>query len=129
MLYNEEHPNGIFFNKGDYIANQMTEDLKKIPDLLFVMGTSLKVSGIENFVKKCSKVVKNNLGKTILINNRILEKKWESFFDYVFLGDCDEICKILKNFKYKSVQSKNTPDIQRKINESLKKEIFIKKVY
>ncbi|QRV93107.1 NAD-dependent histone deacetylase SIR2 [Ceratobasidium sp. AG-Ba] len=51
VLYDEPHP------LGDQIGAVQTSDLGKRPDLLIVMGTSLKVHGLRKLVKSFAKAV------------------------------------------------------------------------
>ncbi|KAH7337959.1 hypothetical protein B0J17DRAFT_660216 [Rhizoctonia solani] len=51
VLYDEPHP------LGDHIGAVQTSDLGKRPDLLIVMGTSLKVHGLRLLVKSFAKAV------------------------------------------------------------------------
>ena len=72
-----------------------------MPDLLVVIGTSLKVYGVQQLVKDFSKSVKRNSGQIILINNCSLGREWENLFDYILIGDCDKIFKVLKDLYVK----------------------------
>ncbi|RKP18978.1 DHS-like NAD/FAD-binding domain-containing protein, partial [Rozella allomycis CSF55] len=51
VLYNENHPSG------DIISSMVDKDIKRKPDLLIVMGTSLKVHGLKQLVKQFAKTV------------------------------------------------------------------------
>ena len=51
VLYDEPHP------LGDDIGSIETTDLSRKPDLLIIMGTSLKVYGLKKLVKEFAKVV------------------------------------------------------------------------
>ncbi|KLO13157.1 DHS-like NAD/FAD-binding domain-containing protein [Schizopora paradoxa] len=51
VLYDEPHP------LGDDIGSMESSDLSRIPDLLIIMGTSLKVHGLKKLVKEFSKAV------------------------------------------------------------------------
>ncbi|KAI8928712.1 DHS-like NAD/FAD-binding domain-containing protein [Entophlyctis helioformis] len=91
VLYNEHH------RQGDQIANIQSTDMKKRPDLLIVMGTSLKVVGVKRLVKDFAKAVhatKN--GICIFINATDVQlKEWESVFDYHIVGKADEVVERL----------------------------------
>ncbi|KAI9490907.1 DHS-like NAD/FAD-binding domain-containing protein [Zychaea mexicana] len=85
VLYNEEHPNG------DKIGLQQCSDIKRRPDLLVVLGTSLKIPALKKFVKLAARTVHNNKnGITILVNKTPPTKEWEHVFDYQIMGDTDE---------------------------------------
>lgn len=95
ILYNETHA------AGDQIANHTTNDIRKRPDLLIVMGTSLKVTGIKRFVKEMSKEVRRN-GKgpmqCVLINktNLTVVREWKDIFDAAWIGDGDDIVQYIE---------------------------------
>ena len=92
VLYNEHH------SAGDTIAECAHTDLRKRPDLLLVMGTSLKVTGIKKLVKDMAKEVKSNGGRVILINKTALASmsEWKSVFDMVWLGEADTIVDFME---------------------------------
>jgi NAD-dependent SIR2 family protein deacetylase len=112
VLYNEHHSKGeTVFNRsfcivliifilasGDLIAKLVSGDIKKKPDLLIVMGTSLKVVGIKRVVKDMAKVIHtNSKGRVVLINQTQMTKEWESVFDYHVQGPADDIVEHLWN--------------------------------
>ncbi|CAI5759927.1 unnamed protein product [Candida verbasci] len=95
VLYGENHPQSELLSQG------LSSDLKLKPDLLIIMGTSLKVDGVKKLVKSLSNKIhefKNskNDGKVIFINKTPLSKQWEKFIDYEIISDCDDFVKILK---------------------------------
>ncbi|ODV81665.1 DHS-like NAD/FAD-binding domain-containing protein [Suhomyces tanzawaensis NRRL Y-17324] len=90
VLYGENHP------QAEILAQGLNVDLKAKPDLLIVMGTSLKVDGVKKLIKSLSSSVHAKGGKVIFINKTPLAKHWESCFDYEILSDCDAFVKILK---------------------------------
>ena len=91
VLYDEPHP------QGDFIGAIQSSDLCKRPDLLIIMGTSLKVYGLKKLVKDFAKAVhsspaKNGLGggKVIFVN--ITEppgSEWNDVIDYHVQGTTD----------------------------------------
>jgi hypothetical protein len=86
VLYGEPNP------VSDDISSIMAHDLKFGPDLLLIMGTSLKVHGIKNLVKEFAKSVhsKKN-GKVVFINqSQPAESSWKDVIDYWVEVDCDE---------------------------------------
>ncbi|KNE71104.1 hypothetical protein AMAG_15777 [Allomyces macrogynus ATCC 38327] len=112
VLYNETHP------AGDEIADAVSHDLRKRPDVLVVMGTSLKVHGIKRLVRDFAAVIhddgsedldverlslgpapparqtrKNKKhGLVILVNRTPLPaKEWGDVFDVVLTGDADDV--------------------------------------
>ena len=85
VLYNEAHPNG------DSVAESVAKDLKKRPDCLIVLGTSLKVAGIKQLIKTVAKQVHHIGGIVVYINRTSLApSEWKDVFDYHIVGDCDE---------------------------------------
>jgi NAD-dependent histone deacetylase SIR2 len=85
VLYNEHH------KQGDEIAKTHEKDLKKRPDCLIVMGTSLKIVGVKRLVKDFAFTVKNNGGSVILINKTALSKDMMDLFDHFVQLPCDEV--------------------------------------
>lgn len=105
MLYDEPHP------LGDDIGSIETADLARKPDLLIIMGTSLKVHGLKKLVKDFAKVVhasapstsstvsmtspkasssKNVMkGKVIFVNKTPPSSEWNGIIDYHVEGDTD----------------------------------------
>lgn len=98
VLYNEPHP------KAEEIAMDLTDCIKSKPDLLVVMGTSLRVHGAKHLVKKLANAVHQNNGQTILINTTKLTKEWENVFDLVLQDRTDTVVR--KWFKQKKVQKR-----------------------
>jgi NAD-dependent histone deacetylase SIR2 len=91
VLYNESHP------KGDWIASIFEADLKRKPDLLLIIGTSLKIPGCKQLIKKAAKSIQMRRGKVIFVNDTspASPKEWTDIFDAHFIGDCDEIVQKL----------------------------------
>jgi len=112
VLYNEHHING------DLINDFASYDISKKPDLLIVIGTSLKVYGIKNLVKRLANVVHSRKnGKVIFINKtELCSKSWGDVFDYEIISTSDEAVTLLK-------KEINYLDTQ----EAIKKEMTIKK--
>ncbi|KAJ1734783.1 NAD-dependent deacetylase hst3 [Coemansia biformis] len=93
VLYNEAHP------QAELIGELSEYDLKQRPDLLIVIGTSLKIPGIKRMIKEMSRCVHNSTlrakragaGKAIFINRDEPPRGWEDVFDYYVAGDADEV--------------------------------------
>ncbi|CAE6398405.1 unnamed protein product [Rhizoctonia solani] len=98
VLYDEPHP------LGDHIGAVQTSDLGKRPDLLIVMGTSLKVHGLRLLVKSFAKAVHSSrpcpsttsttsqsFTHNVLFVNRTPPPpgEWTSIIDYHIQGDAD----------------------------------------
>ncbi|KAF1802927.1 DHS-like NAD/FAD-binding domain-containing protein [Mucor lusitanicus] len=85
VLYNEEHPHG------ESIGQLQVNDLKKKPDLMIVMGTSLKIPALKKFIKQAARIIHSKPGGCVVFVNRTSPtKEWEKVFDYEVLGDSDE---------------------------------------
>ena len=89
VLYNEEHPHG------DTIGQLQVSDLKKKPDLMIVMGTSLKIPALKKFIKQAARIIHSKPGGCVVfVNKTSPTKEWEKVFDYEVLGDSDEWVQI-----------------------------------
>ena len=88
VLYDEPHP------LGDEIGQIQAADVRKGPDLLIIMGTSLKVHGLKKLVKEFAKVTHARKGpKTpglvIFVNKTPPGSEWDGVIDYHIEGDTD----------------------------------------
>lgn len=91
VLYGEHHP------QSELILQGLNLDLRLKPDLLLIMGTSLKVDGVKKLVKSLSHSIHQRGGKVIFVNKTPLAKAtWDSHIDYEILSDCDDFVRILK---------------------------------
>ncbi|KAI8393330.1 DHS-like NAD/FAD-binding domain-containing protein [Radiomyces spectabilis] len=85
VLYNEDHPHG------ETIGQLQASDLKKRPDLMIVMGTSLKIPALKKFIKQAARIIHSTkTGRVIFVNRTPPTKEWEKVFDYEVQGDTDE---------------------------------------
>ncbi|KAI0936864.1 hypothetical protein AcW1_000990 [Taiwanofungus camphoratus] len=102
VLYDEPHP------LGDDIGSIQTADINRKPDMLIVMGTSLKVHGFKKLVKDFAKAVHESApspasastsspknarslaGKVIFVNKTAPGSEWESIIDYHIVGETDK---------------------------------------
>lgn len=126
VLYGENH------SSGEDISNALTKDLDKKPDMMIVMGTSLKVCGIKQLVRDVKTVLKSSdqdstkktpkkssQFKTILINKADLSvtKEWQDTFDVFWNGEADHIV----DFVGKGLDEReNVTEQKRKERERLK---------
>lgn len=116
VLYNEPHPHG------DAIADFIAADLSRLPGLVVVMGTSLKIAGLKKMIKDFAKAMRSerdpeNTDQTdsliVFVNKTPAPKgEWQNVFDYELIGECDAILQALetattagKNKKAVSVES------------------------
>lgn len=88
VLYGEEHPS-------EQILSQIiTHDIALAPDLLLILGTSLRVHGLKVLVKEFAKAIharKAGKGKVIFINRtKPSESGWNDIIDWWVDMDCDE---------------------------------------
>lgn len=92
VLYGEEHPYSEAF------AKNLNKDLNKKPNVLLIFGTSLKVTGVKNLVKKLSKKIhENEKGLVVLINKEpVSYSSWKDYIDYQIVSDCDAFCEAVE---------------------------------
>lgn len=88
VLYDEPHP------LGDEIGQIQAADVRKGPDLLIIMGTSLKVHGLKKLVKEFAKVTHarkspKTPGIVIFVNKTPPGSEWDGVIDYHVEGDTD----------------------------------------
>lgn len=84
VLYGEEHPNA------NLVSPLITHDLGLGPDVLLIMGTSLKVHGLKIMVKEFAKAVHTRGGKVVFVNRtKPPESTWGDVIDYWVEWDCD----------------------------------------
>ncbi|WVQ99465.1 hypothetical protein IAU59_006600 [Kwoniella sp. CBS 9459] len=94
VLYDEPHP------LGDDIGALTTYDLGRSPDVLLIMGTSLKVHGLKRLVKEFAKSVHTGTGSSsssnkkkgvvVFVNATPPSKEWEGIIDYHIQGETDK---------------------------------------
>lgn len=84
VLYGEEHPHA------NLVGPLVTHDLALGPDILLILGTSLKVHGLKIIVKEFAKTVHDRGGKVIFVNRtKPPESTWGDVIDYWVGWDCD----------------------------------------
>ncbi|KAI0275045.1 DHS-like NAD/FAD-binding domain-containing protein [Gloeopeniophorella convolvens] len=98
VLYDEAHP------LGDDIGTIQASDASRKPDMLIIMGTSLKVHGLRKLVKDFAKVVhasapsdptsakgksRSWMGKVIFVNKTPPGSEWNGIIDYHIAGETD----------------------------------------
>lgn len=111
VLYDEPHP------LGDEIGTIQSADVAKRPDMLIVMGTSMKVHGLKKLVKNFSRAVHDTgaaittktsttatkpktTGKVIFVNRTPPGSEWADVIDYHVMGDTDTwVEKVLEDWK------------------------------
>ena len=87
VLYGEEHPSA------DLLSTITTHDLGLAPDVMLILGTSLRVHGLKILVKEFAKAVHaraGGKGKVIFVNlTKPPESVWNGVIDYHVAMDCD----------------------------------------
>ncbi|KAI9051742.1 hypothetical protein LZ554_004782 [Drepanopeziza brunnea f. sp. 'monogermtubi'] len=92
VLYGEEHPHS------NLIGPLVTHDMSLQPDVLLIMGTSLRVHGLKVMVKEFAKVVHARGGKVVFVNRtKLSESTWGDVIDYWVEWDCDAWVSDLKS--------------------------------
>lgn len=88
VLYGEEHPSN------QLLAPLVPFDLGSGPEILIIMGTSLKVHGLQKVVREFAKRIharKDGKGKVIFVNRtKPAESVWENVIDSYVAMDCDD---------------------------------------
>ena len=108
VLYGEEHPSG------DLLSPITTHDLGLAPDLLIIMGTSLKVHGLKVLVKEFAKAVhqKRN-GKVIFVNlTKPASSTWDGVIDYWVNMDCDAWIRDVRKRRPELWQAQGVLDVK-----------------
>lgn len=84
VLYGEEHPHA------NLVGPLITHDIGLGPDVLLIMGTSLKVHGLKIMVKEFAKAVHSRGGTIVFVNRtKPPESTWGDVIDYWVEWDCD----------------------------------------
>ncbi|KAI0639554.1 DHS-like NAD/FAD-binding domain-containing protein [Trametes polyzona] len=113
VLYDEPHP------LGDDIGSIHSADIARKPDMLIIMGTSLKVHGFKKLVKDFARAVhesapspassvvtpvkknaKSFAGKVIFVNKTAPGSEWEGIIDFHVVGETDRwVEKVIEDWK------------------------------
>ncbi|KAF8841968.1 DHS-like NAD/FAD-binding domain-containing protein [Paxillus ammoniavirescens] len=109
VLYDEAHP------LGDDIGTIQTSDIARRPDMLIIMGTSLKVHGLKRLVKDFAKAVHDSAvtsttgtpktakawqGKVVFVNKTPPGSEWADVIDYHVAGETDRwVEKVIEDWK------------------------------
>ena len=113
VLYDEPHP------LGDDIGTIHSADIARKPDMLIIMGTSLKVHGLKKLVKDFARAVhesapspaasaasplkknaKSFAGKVIFVNKTAPGSEWDNIIDYHVVGETDRwVEKVIDDWK------------------------------
>ncbi|KAH9486536.1 NAD-dependent histone deacetylase HST3 [Psilocybe cubensis] len=105
VLYDESHP------LGDDIGAIHTFDLGRKPDMLIIMGTSLKVHGLKKLVKDFARTIHSSTTsstassskkpfKVIFVNKTAPGAEWSDIIDYHISGETDRwTSKVIEDWK------------------------------
>ncbi|KAJ7109998.1 DHS-like NAD/FAD-binding domain-containing protein [Mycena epipterygia] len=105
VLYDEPHP------LGDDIGTIQCADVARNPDMLIIMGTSLKVHGLKKLVKEFAKTVHSSApsspskakkwsGKVVFVNRTPPAAEWAGIIDYHVVGETDAwVEKVIEDWK------------------------------
>ncbi|KIM47786.1 hypothetical protein M413DRAFT_209505 [Hebeloma cylindrosporum] len=105
VLYDETHP------LGDDIGTIHTTDLGRKPDMLIIMGTSMKVHGLKKLVKDFARAVHSSSSpsaassskrpyKVIFVNKTAPSSEWADIIDYHISGETDRWTnKVIEDWK------------------------------
>ncbi|KIW96354.1 uncharacterized protein Z519_03423 [Cladophialophora bantiana CBS 173.52] len=98
VLYGEDHPSNTL------LTPLIPFDASCQPDVLVIMGTSLKVFGLQKIVREFAKAVhshKNGKGRVIFVNRtRPAESVWDGIIDDFVSMDCDDWVDDLKRRRH-----------------------------
>ncbi|KAL2188075.1 DHS-like NAD/FAD-binding domain-containing protein [Thermothelomyces heterothallicus CBS 203.75] len=84
VLYGEEHPHAHL------ISPLVQHDLSLGPDMLLILGTSMRVHGLKVLVKEFAKAVHDRGGKVVFVNfTKPPDSVWADIIDYWVQWDCD----------------------------------------
>ncbi|KAK4034509.1 NAD-dependent histone deacetylase HST3 [Parachaetomium inaequale] len=84
VLYGEEHPHAHL------ISPLVQHDLSLGPDMLLILGTSMRVHGLKVLVKEFAKAVHDRGGKVVFVNfTKPPESVWADIIDFWVQWDCD----------------------------------------
>ncbi|KAK4152962.1 NAD-dependent histone deacetylase HST3 [Chaetomidium leptoderma] len=84
VLYGEDHP------QAHLISPLVQHDLSLGPDMLLILGTSMRVHGLKVLVKEFAKAVHDRGGKVVFVNfTKPPESVWADIIDYWVQWDCD----------------------------------------
>ncbi|ODV73160.1 NAD-dependent histone deacetylase HST3 [Cyberlindnera jadinii NRRL Y-1542] len=107
VLYGENHP------LAETIATGLNNDIARSkPDMLVIIGTSLKVHGVKQLTRLAAKAVHARGGVVLLINDTTL-KGWDNVIDYQVLGDCDSFFALHEAHSQGLVSPPTTPSKKR----------------
>ncbi|UNI15882.1 Hercynylcysteine S-oxide lyase [Purpureocillium takamizusanense] len=109
VLYGEDNPNTPL------IHPIVTHDLALYPDMLLILGTSLRVHGLKVMVREFAKAVHSKGGNVVFVNfTKPPESSWGDVIDYWVQWDCDAWVADLQNRIPKLWQEPEPPRPKKK---------------
>lgn len=91
VLYGEANP------QEQAIGDLSTHDILLGPDMLIILGTSLKVHGLKMLLREFAKAVHTRGGTVVFVNNtKPPDSVWGDVIDYWVQWDCDEWVRDVK---------------------------------
>ncbi|KFY17635.1 hypothetical protein V492_00530 [Pseudogymnoascus sp. VKM F-4246] len=92
VLYGEEHPSAHL------VGPLITHDLSLNPDMLLILGTSMRVHGLKVMVREFAKAVHGRGGSVVFVNQtKPPDSIWGDVIDYWVEWDCDAWVADLKH--------------------------------
>ncbi|KAJ4295858.1 hypothetical protein N0V88_004560 [Collariella sp. IMI 366227] len=92
VLYNEYNPDE------DAIGNVSKADLRRVPDAVVVVGTSLKIPGVRRIVKEMCQLTRSRrdgITAWINLNSEPQGAEFKDCWDLVVRGKCDDIAELV----------------------------------
>lgn len=113
VLYGEEHPNAHL------ISPIVTHDLALSPDMLLILGTSLRVHGLKIMVREFAKAVHAKGGKVVFVNlTKPPESSWGDVIDYWVQWDCDAWVADLQDHRVPQLwQTPEPPKLKKRLSQ------------
>ncbi|GAA5994660.1 uncharacterized protein JCM10292_002199 [Rhodotorula paludigena] len=99
-LYNESPPASSAVTIGTLSLSDLSASPG--PDVMLVMGTSLKIPGFKKLVKEFARSVKSRGGVRVLVNREEIGSKseWKDVFDYQVISDTDDfVIRLVDDWK------------------------------
>jgi NAD-dependent SIR2 family protein deacetylase len=115
VLYGEIHW------ENDQLNSCIGSDLNSKPDLLLIMGTSLKVSGVKHLVKEFAEAVHRHEDGQVIFVNRTQPARsvWDGFIDEFIRMDCDEwVSDLQQRARYFTRQQSQASIVELSVDDS-----------
>ncbi|KAL9090884.1 MAG: hypothetical protein Q9165_005092 [Trypethelium subeluteriae] len=124
VLYNEHNPDD------EAIGSVTQADLRKRPDALIVVGTTLKVPGVKRIVREMAKIVRGRRdGVSVWINSdpEPTGKEFDNCWDLVVKGRSDEVARwaAMRHWDDKSSPDREVSEEEWKAAGSSQPEVLI----